>query len=208
MDIDIRAGRFQGKASATPGWPLRRGEGARTYRHAVVFDPPFAATPDVVAWLCRLDITHGPDRRVEVTVDKLTPEGFDLCLSTWSDSLVWGCGASWIAHEAPDRSARTVCEALPDDTAETAPPEPEKLGEIEGVGPGATRVLRAAGIVTYAQLAARTPDELRAILAAAGRGYRLADPTTWPEQAALAAAGDWQALEALQDTLKGGKRVD
>lgn len=33
-----------------------------------------------------------------------------------------------------------------------------------------------------------------------------ADATTWPEQAKLAAAGDWDALEKLQDNLKGGKR--
>ena len=32
------------------------------------------------------------------------------------------------------------------------------------------------------------------------------DPSTWPEQASLAAAGEWDALQALQDELKGGRR--
>jgi hypothetical protein len=36
---------------------------------------------------------------------------------------------------------------------------------------------------------------------------RLADPATWPEQAHLAAAGHWGALETLQNELKGGRRV-
>jgi hypothetical protein len=36
---------------------------------------------------------------------------------------------------------------------------------------------------------------------------RLADPTTWPEQAALAAQGEWEALAQLQDELKGGRRA-
>jgi hypothetical protein len=36
---------------------------------------------------------------------------------------------------------------------------------------------------------------------------RLAHPATWPEQAALAATGEWEALEALQAKLKGGRRV-
>jgi len=35
----------------------------------------------------------------------------------------------------------------------------------------------------------------------------LADARTWPEQAALAAAGDWEKLKTLQDELKGGRRV-
>jgi hypothetical protein len=30
---------------------------------------------------------------------------------------------------------------------------------------------------------------------------------TWPEQAKLAASGEWEALEKLQDELKGGKRT-
>ena len=32
------------------------------------------------------------------------------------------------------------------------------------------------------------------------------DADTWPEQAKLAAAGDWDGLKKLQDELKGGKR--
>jgi hypothetical protein len=35
----------------------------------------------------------------------------------------------------------------------------------------------------------------------------LANPATWPEQAALAAAGKWEELRALTDSLKGGRRV-
>jgi hypothetical protein len=31
------------------------------------------------------------------------------------------------------------------------------------------------------------------------------DPESWPEQAALAAKGDWDALKKLQDELDGGK---
>jgi hypothetical protein len=49
-------------------------------------------------------------------------------------------------------------------------------------------------------------DELRQILDDAGIG-RISDPATWPEQAKLAAQGDWEGLEALQDELKGGRRV-
>jgi hypothetical protein len=55
-------------------------------------------------------------------------------------------------------------------------------------------------------LAAADIGRLRAILDVAGLA-RLADPTSWPEQAQLAAAGQWAELETLQANLKGGRRV-
>jgi hypothetical protein len=83
--------------------------------------------------------------------------------------------------------------------------EPDDLTRIAGIGPKISSVLRSAGIVTYAQLATTDVDQLEQILA--DSGIRLADPGTWPEQARLAAAGDWAALERLQGQLKGGRRV-
>jgi hypothetical protein len=85
-------------------------------------------------------------------------------------------------------------------------PEPDDLTRIEGIGPKISSLLRAAGIVTFAQLAATNVSRLKQIIAEAGLSA-LADPTTWPEQAGLAAAGQWDALETLQDELKGGRRV-
>jgi hypothetical protein len=67
-------------------------------------------------------------------------------------------------------------------------------------------LLQASGIRTFAQLAASPVEQLREILVKA-RLTHLADPTTWPEQASLAAAGKWDELEALQTQLKGGRRV-
>jgi len=47
--------------------------------------------------------------------------------------------------------------------------------------------------------------KLREVLEAAGSRYRMHDPTTWPEQANLAAEGKMEELKTLQDSLKGGK---
>jgi predicted flap endonuclease-1-like 5' DNA nuclease len=88
------------------------------------------------------------------------------------------------------------------------PADPDDLKRIEGIGPKLSSVLRVAGILTFAQLADATPDELTEILEAADpRLLRLAHPASWPEQAALAAAGEWEALEALQGTLKRGRKA-
>ncbi|RMF48767.1 MAG: 50S ribosomal protein L27, partial [Anaerolineae bacterium] len=62
------------------------------------------------------------------------------------------------------------------------------------------------GILTFAQLAETPVETLQAILDEAN--FRLGDPGTWAEQAALAARGEWDALQTLQDSLKGGRRVD
>jgi large subunit ribosomal protein L17 len=84
----------------------------------------------------------------------------------------------------------------------------DDLKLIEGIGPKIAGILQAAGIRSFAQLAAMTPAAIQPLLDAAGPNYRIADPLTWPEQAGLAAAGRWDELKALQDTLIGGRRVD
>jgi large subunit ribosomal protein L21 len=88
--------------------------------------------------------------------------------------------------------------------SEPAPTKPDNLRKIEGIGPKIQVTLQAAGIETFAQLAASKPEDLKQILVDAS--IRLGDPTTWPEQAALAAAGNWDELKELQGTLKGGRR--
>ncbi len=84
--------------------------------------------------------------------------------------------------------------------------EPDDLKLIEGIGPKISSLLQAAGIMTFAHLASTDVKRLRQIIAEAGL-TALADPTSWPEQAGLAATGQWDALRTLQDELKGGRRV-
>ncbi len=98
------------------------------------------------------------------------------------------------------------------EAAEEAPPqqpvEPDDLRRIEGIGPKISAVLQAAGIATFAQLAVTEVSRIEQILGDENpRLQRLVDPSTWPEQAGLAARGEWEALEALQQELKGGRRV-
>ena len=82
----------------------------------------------------------------------------------------------------------------------------DDLKKIEGVGPKIAGLLQADGIKTFADLAKAKQPKLKAILEAAGPRYKMHNPTTWPEQAKLAATGKWDVLNKLQDELKGGKR--
>ncbi len=85
---------------------------------------------------------------------------------------------------------------------------PDDLTVIEGIGPKIAELLAADGITTFAALAATPADRLREILLAGGRRFAIADPATWPQQAALAASGDKAGLAALQESLKGGRKAN
>ncbi len=83
----------------------------------------------------------------------------------------------------------------------------DDLKMVEGIGPKIEQLLNAAGITTFAGLAATDADKVKGILAEAGNRYKAHDPTTWPKQADLAAHGKWDELKKWQDELDGGKEV-
>lgn len=123
--------------------------------------------------------------------------------------------ASAAASAAPEAvvepSTAVVEDAAPEPVvepstavAEDAAPEPDDLTAIEGIGPKISEVLQAAGVHTFNDLAATDTDRLTEILHAANLSFAV--PETWPEQAQLAAAADWDGLKQLQDQLKGGRR--
>ncbi|MEN9560579.1 MAG: hypothetical protein RLZZ502_1790 [Pseudomonadota bacterium] len=82
----------------------------------------------------------------------------------------------------------------------------DDLEIIEGIGPKIAQLCNAAGIVTFADLAAAPVDKLKSILHDAGSKFAMHDPTTWPDQAALARDGKWDEFKTLTESLDGGKR--
>ncbi len=85
--------------------------------------------------------------------------------------------------------------------------EPQDLTKIEGIGPKIAEVLATAGITNYGQLAGTDKERVKEILAEAGSKFASHDPTTWGDQAQLAAEGKWDQLKKWQDILDGGKVV-
>lgn len=104
-------------------------------------------------------------------------------------------------------SGSNVAKAQTTDKQKTTAPAPanDDLTRIEGIGPKIAEALNQAGIRSYADLGANTPDAVKQILDAAEGDFNMADPATWPQQAQLAAEGKWEDLQSLQDSLKGGK---
>jgi predicted flap endonuclease-1-like 5' DNA nuclease len=80
----------------------------------------------------------------------------------------------------------------------------DDLTKIEGIGPRVAQVLNGAGIRTFEALARADPATVQNILNAAG--LQMMNPESWIEQASLAARGDWEAFDRLQNELKGGRK--
>jgi len=80
----------------------------------------------------------------------------------------------------------------------------DDLTKIEGIGPKIAEVLRSAGLRTFSDVAEAGSERITEVLAHAGVNLSMHNPGTWPEQARLAGAGDWQQLKQWQDILDGG----
>ena len=78
------------------------------------------------------------------------------------------------------------------------------LTVVEGIGPKISELFNNAGVKTFAQLAIQTVPQMRKVLDDGGSRFRIANPSTWGQQAALAAENKWDELKKLQDNLSGG----
>ncbi len=111
---------------------------------------------------------------------------------------------STISEEKPKAKAEPAKAEKVAAKVETEVAEADDLKKIEGIGPKIAEIFNESGINTYAELADASEEKLKEILADAGSRYASKNPSTWPQQAKLAADGNWDELKELQDHLKGG----
>jgi predicted flap endonuclease-1-like 5' DNA nuclease len=140
------------------------------------------------------------------------------CCAWW---LLFGVLLGWLASWLIDRligkghsdaSRASAAPARPADGVDHSAARaagyvltgPNNLEMIEGIGPGIAHLLRSNGVNSFAKLADMSAASLQAMLNVGGSRFRLANPQTWPEQAALAAANRWADLRRLQDSLDAG----
>jgi len=95
--------------------------------------------------------------------------------------------------------------AVDQSSLEAQAQEPDNLEMIEGIGPRIASLLMEQGITSFRALADTPTERLIEILDEANL-RRITDPSTWAEQAQLAANGDMEGLQKLKDSLKGGRR--
>jgi predicted flap endonuclease-1-like 5' DNA nuclease/predicted nucleic acid-binding Zn-ribbon protein len=104
----------------------------------------------------------------------------------------------------PVAISAVVEEAAPAPASVVDAPK-DDLTIIEGIGPAIGKQLNDAGVNNFAQLAAMSSDDVKEILENAGN--KLANPGTWPEQAALLRDGKMEEFRALEKELVAGVRV-
>ncbi len=118
-----------------------------------------------------------------------------------------------VTEEAPKVEVEEIEEveiSTPAEAVNVVAPKAEKVGLpedlkiVEGIGPKIEEILQGVGIKTWDQLAKTSSAQLSSILLAAGSRYKSHNPSTWPKQAQMAAAGQWDELKAWQDELDGG----
>lgn len=184
---------------------------------AVTPDPTPAIQPEVVETEVELPVAPTPEP--EEVVTSVTPT--DTLEETAAEAQAEveeknDTDAPDTPPQPGEPAGAPAAEAAPEAIADPSPVpptatayepgEPDDLTRIEGIGPYYRDALAKLGVTTFAQLALRT-DAAALVTELKANGYRQ-HPTipTWAEQAALAAAGDWDGLAKLQASLIGGRR--
>ncbi len=135
-------------------------------------------------------------------------QAYDLTDATWEIiiMLLISFLLGWFFRWLWDRSENQVIVIQED-------PRPERyrkfteenLQVVEGIGPKIEDLLKNNGVLNWHMLATSTSESLKAILQKGGERFQMHDPSTWPDQAALAIEGKWAELEEYQVLLPGGR---
>lgn len=147
----------------------------------------------------KLDRWRGETAQRQVEIERLNAELAAARFKAGSLDAAMGVAAMDAAYSDATRTSAVDIPLAPAQ-------KPDDLTVVEGIGAKVSELLAQNDIYTYAQLAATSVERLRAILDSGGSRFRIAIPETWPEQALLARDGKWDELQALQDSLHGGRR--
>ncbi len=114
------------------------------------------------------------------------------------------------AEEPAKKEAKKEAAVVAEKPAKKEAPKKAKkeaaddLTKVEGIGPKISEVFQSAGINSFADLAGKSEEDLKTILAEAGSRYASKNPASWPKQAKMAADGKWDELKEWQDNTKAG----
>ena len=101
----------------------------------------------------------------------------------------------WLTRPTEKRMSSIEIET-PSPTNAPTTIKQDDLTKIKGIGPKIAEAFYSKGIRQYSQIALMSEADLRKFLSKAG--IRISNPSTWPQQAGLAALGKWEQLEELQ----------
>ncbi|MFZ0390260.1 MAG: choice-of-anchor D domain-containing protein [Calditrichia bacterium] len=174
---------------------------AIAFRKKTVFRKSSAKTPPAAPAI-RFGITYDSGRQ-QIRWKENSPPAFSIKLRPLPDEG----RQRYSGGEALIRGLETASAEATASVRESAvqDSQTDDLTLIEGIGPKIAQLLSANGINSFRGLTAANVQRLRRILD--GRKLWMTDPGTWSEQAGLAAEEKWSKLKALQNELKGGRRI-
>lgn len=82
------------------GWTLDEaphGSPERAFRTRVNFNRSFQGAPLVHLGIAGLDASNQDSTRLTASADNVTPEGFEIVLTTWLHSKLWRVDVNWLA---------------------------------------------------------------------------------------------------------------
>jgi F-type H+-transporting ATPase subunit gamma len=173
------------------------------------------ATDNATQLVADLTLEYNKARQSAITSEILDIVGGASALQAVLDAAAESLYQDMEAKAATIAAPVAIPVVAPVAVATAVAPEPAKpakkakaagddLTKIEGIGPKMSAALVAAGLDTFAKVAATDETTLRAAIEAAGMRLSPQLPT-WPHQAQLAANGQWEELEQFQDNL--GRRA-
>jgi len=184
-----------------------------TVIHAAHPAPPAPAHVETVTAPPAPVVTPPPPAPAPVVEEKAAPAHIapapELELATpapTSEPAVKEEPAAPVVEASTPAKAAKPAKSTSKAKAAAAPAQGDDLKVIEGIGPKMEKALNAAGITTFAQLAASSEEQINAAITAAGMRFAPSVPT-WAAQASYAAKGDLAGLEAYQKTLVGGRKA-
>ena len=161
----------------------------------------------LIGWLLagwfarRLKYSQAPvERIVEKHVEKIVDNPEHLALISKLQNKI----ANEQKTVAPVAVASTVIDLKAAKAAGLEIETDTDFTVIEGIGPQINNLIHDAKVSTFMELADSDVPRIQKILDDAGPRFKIANPSTWPDQAYLAANNRWSALKALQDVLDGG----
>ncbi|MBA4852434.1 DivIVA domain-containing protein [Emticicia sp. BO119] len=153
------------------------------------------------------------EERVEETLPEIEQEDQkkeDVAFqSSANDIIEDGPTEEFAETEEPNHNLiQDIQTPIVQKTSATESSKVDELDLIEGIGPKIAMLLYDAGIFTFKDLATTPVFKIREILENAGPHYAMHDPSTWVEQALLAAEGRFEELEEMKGRLVGGRIVE
>ena len=124
-------------------------------------------------------------------------------IGTWAMQASFADHGDWAGLKAFVKTTQPAAPAKAATPAKAAV-EPDDLTNLQGIGPKAAKALGAAGITTYAALAAAGEPTLRKALHDKDMTAP-ANIATWPMQADYAVHGDWRGLAKYNQKSTAGK---